>query len=81
MAFLSPSSASDFAAKIAEDKSSLSSLLSQLLLGAPVEFKAIRLGKPISTMPRPVKIIFYDQHTATIVLSKFHLYKKRSPDF
>ena len=78
---LPESSASNFAAKIAEDKSSLSTLFSQLSLGAPVDFKVIRLGKLSSNKPRPVKIIFCNQHTAANVLSTFRTLKKRSPDF
>lgn len=75
------SSASNFAAKIVEDKSSILTLFSQLSLRAPVDFKAIRLGKLSSNKPCPAKIIFSDQHTAENVLSTFHTLKKSSPDF
>lgn len=78
---LPESSSSDHSTNLADDKTTLTTILRDLPLNEPVEFKLIRLGKHTSSAPRPSKVIFESNTIASRVLSAFRSEKSRSPGF
>jgi hypothetical protein len=71
----------DLSTKINDDKIILHGIFSKLSQEIPKEFKPIRLGKPSSSAPRPIKIIFNSHETASTAILAYRLAKTRALNF